>query len=127
MLKRLLVTFPNHIDGQERIATQKAEIIYAALEEHPDTYRVVPEKASRSRMNICFRVTVTEDIETSEAEFLRIAEQRGLTGLKGHRSVGGIRASNVSNSGSYFYLVYSVSGHISSELCLECPNHRQTV
>ncbi|KAI1256032.1 hypothetical protein MGN70_002192 [Eutypa lata] len=94
VLKRLLVTFPNHIDGQERIATQKAEIIYAALEEHPDTYRVVPEKACRSRMNICFRVTVTEDIETSEAEFLRIAEQRGLTGLKGHRSVGGIRASN---------------------------------
>lgn len=95
VLKRLLVTFPDKIDGQERIATQKAEMIYAALEEHPDIYRaVVPEKAARSRMNICFRVTMTEDVEASEKEFLRLAEQRGLTGLKGHRSVGGIRASN---------------------------------
>lgn len=94
MLKRLIATFPDRIDGQEKLAAQKAEVIYTALEEHPDIYRVVPDKAARSRMNICFRVTMTEDVEGSEKEFIRLAEQRGLTGLKGHRSVGGIRASN---------------------------------
>ncbi len=94
MLKKLLATFLNRVDGQEKLAAQKAEIIYTALEEHPDIYRIVPDKRVRSRMNICFRVSVTEDIDQGEKDFLRLAEERGLTGLKGHRSVGGIRASN---------------------------------
>lgn len=45
-------------------------------------------------MNICFRVTASEDISEAEKSFLAGATERGLTGLKGHRSVGGIRASN---------------------------------
>ncbi|RYP51192.1 hypothetical protein DL769_010851 [Monosporascus sp. CRB-8-3] len=94
VLKRLLLTFPNRVADQEALAKQKADIIYAALEEHPDIYRIVPDKSVRSRMNICFRVTMTKDIKDSEMEFLELAKDRGLIGLKGHRTVGGIRASN---------------------------------
>ncbi|RYP79266.1 hypothetical protein DL770_006751 [Monosporascus sp. CRB-9-2] len=94
VLKRLLLTFPNRVADQEALAKQKADIIYAALEEHPDIYRIVPDKSVRSRMNICFRVTMTKDIKDSEMEFLELAKDRGLFGLKGHRTVGGIRASN---------------------------------
>lgn len=47
-------------------------------------------------MNICFRVLQNNDIsETTEAKFIELAAKtNGLLGLKGHRSVGGIRASN---------------------------------
>ncbi|XDG01999.1 hypothetical protein ABKA04_001614 [Annulohypoxylon sp. FPYF3050] len=94
VLKKLLTTFPNKVDGQQAVADQKAEIIYKALEAYPNVYKIVPDKSVRSRMNICFRVTAGGDTETTEAKFLKDATARGLTGLKGHRSVGGIRASN---------------------------------
>jgi phosphoserine aminotransferase len=55
-------------------------------------YQVVPQLRVRSRLNICFRIRGGD--ETSETEFLKGAEERLLQGLKGHRSVGGIRASN---------------------------------
>lgn len=76
------------------MAVKKANIIYGALEAHPDVYRIVPDKSVRSRMNICFRVTKNGDIDGTEKAFLKEATGLGLTGLKGHRSVGGIRASN---------------------------------
>ncbi|KAI1648108.1 phosphoserine aminotransferase [Daldinia loculata] len=94
VLKKLLTTFPDKVDDQQAVANQKAEIIYKALEAHPNVYRIVPDKSVRSRMNICFRVTVNNDTEGAEAKFLKDATALGLTGLKGHRSVGGIRASN---------------------------------
>jgi len=56
VLKKLLTTFPDKVDGQQAIADKKAELIYGALEAYPDTYRIVPDKSVRSRMNICFRV-----------------------------------------------------------------------
>lgn len=66
-------------------------MIYGALEQHANVYKIVPELAARSRMNICFRV---EGGDSAEAAFLEDATALGLLGLKGHRSVGGIRASN---------------------------------
>lgn len=80
------------VSGQEEIATTKAQLIYGALDKYPDVYRVVPDKSVRSRMNICFRVHGGDDAK--EKEFLSGAEKRFLQGLKGHRSVGGMRASN---------------------------------
>ncbi|KAB2570196.1 Phosphoserine aminotransferase [Lasiodiplodia theobromae] len=80
------------IAGQETVANQKAELLYSVLDRYPDAYRVVPHKSARSRMNLCFRVHGGDDAK--EKEFLAGAEKRGLTGLKGHRSVGGIRISN---------------------------------
>lgn len=80
------------ISGQEEISDEKARLIYGALDKYPDVYRVVPDKSVRSRMNICFRVH-GGDAEKEKA-FLAGAEKKGLLGLKGHRSVGGMRASN---------------------------------
>lgn len=57
VLKKLLATFPDKVDGQEAIANKKAELIYGALAAHPDVYKVVPDKSVLSRMNICFRVS----------------------------------------------------------------------
>ena len=78
--------------GQEALSNAKAKTIYDILDAHPDVYQVVPHKSVRSRMNICFRVRGGD--AASEKAFLEGAEKRMLQGLKGHRSVGGIRASN---------------------------------
>ena len=75
------------VAGQEAISNAKAEAIYRILDAHPTVYQPVNDKTVRSRMNICFRV---KDSAT-EKEFLEGAEARMLQGLKGHRSVGGIR------------------------------------
>lgn len=80
------------VSGQEEIANTKAQLIYGVLDKYPQVYRVVPDKSVRSRMNICFRVHGGDDAK--EKEFLAGAEKRLLQGLKGHRSVGGVRASN---------------------------------
>ncbi|KAK8058356.1 phosphoserine aminotransferase [Apiospora phragmitis] len=94
VLNKLLASFPDKVDGQEAVANQKAKLIYEALESQPDAYRIVPAPANRSRMNICFRVIKGGDMDAAEKAFLEKSKQQGLEGLKGHRSVGGIRASN---------------------------------
>ncbi|KAJ4369835.1 Phosphoserine transaminase [Neocucurbitaria cava] len=80
------------IGGQEEVSNEKARLIYETLEKYSDVYRVVPDKSARSRMNICFRISGGDT--DKEKAFLVGAEKKGLLGLKGHRSVGGIRASN---------------------------------
>ncbi|KAJ5333330.1 Phosphoserine aminotransferase [Penicillium brevicompactum] len=81
-----------NVGGQEAVANQKAQLIYGALDKYPQVYQVVPDASVRSRMNICFRVNGGDDAK--EKEFIAGAEKRLLQGLKGHRSVGGMRASN---------------------------------
>ncbi|KAJ2905856.1 phosphoserine aminotransferase [Zalerion maritima] len=93
VLKKLLSTYPNKVAGQAEVSDKKAGIIYSALEAHPDVYKIVPAQNVRSRMNICFRVTKGADVDAAEKAFLKESTALGLTGLKGHRSVGGIRAS----------------------------------
>ncbi|PGH10765.1 phosphoserine transaminase [Polytolypa hystricis UAMH7299] len=78
--------------GQEEVSGRKANLLYGVLDKYSNVYTVVPDKSVRSRMNICFRVH-GGDAEKEKA-FLAGAEKRLLQGLKGHRSVGGIRASN---------------------------------
>ena len=80
------------VSGQEQIANEKATLIYDMLDKHPQVYAVVPDQSVRSRMNICFRVRGGD--ADAEKKFLAGAEKQLLLGLKGHRSVGGIRASN---------------------------------
>ena len=58
---------------------------------HPDVYTIVLDKAARSRMNICFRIAGGDP---TEEVFLKEGTALGLTGLRGHRDVRGIRASN---------------------------------
>ena len=66
----------------------KSEKLYAELDSD-DFYYGTVQKGSRSKMNVTFRL----NDENLESLFLKEAEQHGLLALKGHRSVGGIRAS----------------------------------
>ena len=92
-MKGLVETYgAKRISGQEDISDKKANLIYGVLDKYTDVYRVVPDKSARSRMNICFRIAGGD--ADKEKAFLAGAEKKGLLGLKGHRSVGGIRASN---------------------------------
>jgi phosphoserine aminotransferase len=69
--------------------TRKAEIVYGALDRSGGFYRGHVEPASRSRMNVTFRLPG----EALEKQFVAEARAAGMVGLAGHRSVGGIRAS----------------------------------
>ena len=64
-------------------------MLYALLDKYPEFYKGRAENASRSIMNVTFNLPSKE----LEAKFVDEGKQRGLGGLKGHRSVGGIRAS----------------------------------
>ena len=57
VLKKLLATFPDKVDGQQVVAERKAKLLYDTLDAYPEIYKVVPDKSVRSRMNVCFRVT----------------------------------------------------------------------
>ena len=59
------------------------------MDEHPDFYRGTAQKDSRSWMNITMRLPS----ENLESKFVAEAIAAGFGGLKGHRSVGGIRVS----------------------------------
>jgi len=67
---------------------RKAAALYAEID-RTGYYRGTADKGSRSRMNITFRLP-SEDLENA---FVKAATAAGLDGLKGHRSVGGMRAS----------------------------------
>ncbi len=67
----------------------KAALIYEAIDKSGGFYRGHAQRGSRSRMNVTFRLP-SEDLEKA---FLKEAKPEGLDGLKGHRSVGGLRAS----------------------------------
>ncbi len=68
---------------------EKANMLYEAIDAS-DYYYCPVEKHDRSLMNVVFRLNDTEE---KEKEFFQEAENKGLSGLKGHRSVGGLRAS----------------------------------
>jgi phosphoserine aminotransferase len=67
----------------------KAKLLYDAIDARKDLYVCPVERESRSMMNVVFNLTTPE----LEAEFLAQAQKANMVGLKGHRSVGGIRAS----------------------------------
>jgi len=73
----------------EEINRKKAARIYGVIDANAGFFRSPVEKESRSVMNVVFRLPA-EDLE---AEFIAEARKRGMVGLKGHRSVGGIRVS----------------------------------
>lgn len=71
---------------KENIA--KADALYAEIDRNP-LFKGACKVEDRSRMNVCF---VMENPEL-EKPFLKFAQERGMVGIKGHRSVGGFRAS----------------------------------
>ena len=91
ILKLVLEWVKNNggLSGIEEINQKKKDLIYNLLDSHSDFYKPTTEKNSRSWMNITFRLP-TEDLEK---KFLEEGVANRLIGLKGHRSVGGIRVS----------------------------------
>lgn len=75
--------------AMEKHNVAKAALIYSAIDNSGGFYRGHAEKDSRSLMNITFRLP-SEELEKA---FASEATKQGMIGLKGHRSVGGIRAS----------------------------------
>lgn len=84
-----LETTVGGLEAMHRINQHKASIVYGAMDRHPQMYRGHARPVDRSLMNATF----TLPDEQLEAQFLAGAQQRSLDSLKGHRSVGGIRAS----------------------------------
>ncbi len=76
------------LSAMEQRNRQKARILYDVLEEL-DFYTCAAGEGSRSLMNVTFRTPSPE----LDARFVEEAQAQGLSGLKGHRSVGGMRAS----------------------------------
>jgi phosphoserine aminotransferase len=72
-----------------KLNAQKAQLLYEVIDGAEGFYRCPVEKGSRSTMNVVFRLSS----EALEKKFLAEAEKKGMVGLKGHRSVGGLRAS----------------------------------
>lgn len=72
---------------------KKSQLVYNLIENSNGFYTCPIDKTYRSRMNVVFRVGGNNGDETVEAEFLRGAQQLKMLQLKGHRSIGGIRAS----------------------------------
>ncbi|CAH1189949.1 Phosphoserine aminotransferase [Paenibacillus plantiphilus] len=73
----------------EQYNEDKTNLIYNLIDGSGGFYRGFADPASRSRMNITFRI----HDEELEKLFIKESEQQGFVGLKGHRSVGGLRAS----------------------------------
>jgi len=77
------------LPAMEKINVAKKERIYQMMDLHPDFYRGTAEPGSRSWMNLTMRLPSEE----LEKKFIAEAKAAGFIGLKGHRSVGGVRAS----------------------------------
>ena len=74
--------------GMEKINQKKAQMLYDVLD-NAKLFTVSAEKGSRSHMNVTFR-SASEEMD---AKFVAESVKAGFTNLKGHRSVGGMRAS----------------------------------
>ena len=68
----------------------KAKLLYGTID-GSGFYKCPVERDSRSKMNVVFRVAGGD--EAIEAKFVKESEAAGIVGVKGHRSVGGMRAS----------------------------------
>jgi phosphoserine aminotransferase len=73
----------------EKTNREKGRVLYGTIDQLADFYRAPVEKASRSLMNVVFRLPT----EALEEQFVSEAKKAKMVGLKGHRSVGGIRVS----------------------------------
>ncbi|MDD4215309.1 MAG: 3-phosphoserine/phosphohydroxythreonine transaminase, partial [Bacteroidales bacterium] len=74
----------------EEMNKKKAALLYDAID-NSKIFTGTVEKESRSLMNICF--VMKEGYQQLEEEFMNFAKSKGMVGIKGHRSVGGFRAS----------------------------------
>jgi len=78
------------IASQAELANKKAKLLYKAVDARQDVFVTSVKPEARSRMNVVFNLKNPE----AEAKFLKEAAAKNVSGIKGHRSVGGIRISN---------------------------------
>ena len=78
------------VEAMQRRSQEKADLLYGEIDRNP-LFVGTAAKEDRSVMNVCF--VMAPGYETLQDEFLAFAKERGMVGIKGHRSVGGFRAS----------------------------------
>ncbi len=78
------------LKAMEKRNIEKAGLLYNAID-NSKMFVGTANKEDRSRMNICF--VMQEKYKDLEADFMKFATSKGMVGIKGHRSVGGFRAS----------------------------------
>lgn len=79
------------VEAIEKINKEKADVLYNELERNKLFVPTVPNPEDRSRMNVTF--LMAPGYAELEKDFLDFATSKGMVGIKGHRSVGGFRAS----------------------------------
>lgn len=79
------------VEAMQKRAEERAEVLYSEIDRNKLFRATVTAKEDRSYMNICF--VMADEYKELEADFLKFATERGMSGVKGHRSVGGFRAS----------------------------------
>ena len=79
------------VESIEKMNIEKAELLYDEVDRNKLFVPTVKNKKDRSRMNVTF--VMAPEYAEFENDFLNFATQKGIVGIKGHRSVGGFRAS----------------------------------
>lgn len=79
------------IGEMQKVNIKKANLLYDEIDRNPLFRATVTDPNDRSLMNICF--VMNEGYESLENAFFSYATDKGMIGIKGHRSVGGFRAS----------------------------------
>lgn len=78
------------VEAMEKRNIEKAQLLYDEIDRNK-LFKGTVDKEDRSLMNICF--VMNDEFKHLEAEFFEFATSKGMIGIKGHRSVGGFRAS----------------------------------
>ncbi|MFO7940475.1 MAG: 3-phosphoserine/phosphohydroxythreonine transaminase [Bacteroidales bacterium] len=79
------------LEAMQKMNEEKAAVLYDEIDRNKLFKATVEAAEDRSLMNICF--VMNEEYKELEGEFFEYATERGMVGIKGHRSVGGFRAS----------------------------------
>ena len=79
------------VEAMEKLAKERADIVYGEIDRNKLFRGTVKCEEDRSYMNICF--VLNEEYAELQDEFFKFATERGMVGIKGHRDVGGFRAS----------------------------------
>jgi len=79
------------VEAMYKMNLEKAAILYNEIDRNPLFISGIANEDDRSIMNVTF--VMKEEYKEKEADFLTLSTERGMSGLKGHRSVGGFRAS----------------------------------
>lgn len=79
------------VKEMQRRAEERAKLLYGEIDRNRLFRATVADPEDRSYMNICF--IMNDEYKNLEADFMKFATERGMVGIKGHRSVGGFRAS----------------------------------